>query len=218
VPADSDGLHQTSLWTLEDDFEGVSTQAGQPSKQAPAEEELPAADKPEAFDERRGQPEGEIAFDGSRTYSYMGYVLEGGAYVRKSARFTCDELDIYPSEPLWRVCASVDAVGRDAGRQAEIKRYGRRAWHSPYRQQDAPMQGLDWVFRHDVDLVAACYPYVTGFYAADAASADRWTRAMYDAYKAFALHKERAALLRLLAEAEIPASLMGLDPDEQEEV
>jgi len=215
VPADSDGLQRTSLWTLEDDFEGVSTQSEQP-KAAPAEQ-LPVVAKPEAFDERKGQPPGEIAFDGSRTYSYTGYVLEGGAYVRKSARFTCDELDIYPSEPLWRVCASVDAVGRDSGRQAEIKRYGKRTWHSPYRQQDAAMQGLDWIFRHDVELVWACSPYVEGFYAGDAASADRWTMACYDAYQAFVLHQQRATLLRLLAEAEIPTSILGLDPASQVE-
>jgi len=154
------------------------------------------------------QPPGEIAFDGSRTYSYTGYVLEDGAYVRKRARFTCDELDIYPSEPLWRVCASVDAVGRDEGRQAEIKRYGKRAWHSPYRQQDAAMQGLDWIFRHDVELVWACSPYVVGFYAGDAATADRWTRAMYDAYQAFVLHRQRETLLRLLQEVGIPPQVV----------
>ena len=56
-------------------------------------------------------------------------------------------------------------------RQAEIRRYGKRAWHSPYRPEDAAMQGLDWIFRHDAELVWACYPYVTGFYAADAATA-----------------------------------------------
>jgi hypothetical protein len=153
------------------------------------------------------QPEGEITFD-SLTYSYRGYVLEGGAYVRRTFTFTPDEVYIYPSEPLWRVRAMVDSVGRDAGRQAEIKRYGKRAWHSPYRPQDAAMQGLDWVFRHDVERVSACYPYATGFYAADAAEADRWTVAMYDAYKAFALHKERAALLRLLQEVGIPPQVV----------
>jgi len=218
VPADSDGLlHQTSLWTLEDDFEGVSAQQP-PPKEAPPAQSLPVADKPGASDERNGQPEGSIAFDGQGTYTYTGYVLEGGAYVRKTVSFTCDEVYIYPSEPVWRVCAMVDSVGRDAARQAEIKRYGKRAWHSPYRPEDAAMQGLDWIFRHDVELVWACYPYALGFYAADAATADRWTRAMYAAYKAYALHHEREALLRLLAEAEIPASLLGLDPDSQEEV
>lgn len=163
------------------------------------------------------QPEGEIAFDG-HTYSYRGYVLEGGAYVRKTFRFTCDELDIYPSEPLWRVRAMVDAVGRDEGRQAEIRRYGKRAWHSPYRTQDAAAQGLDYILRHDVDLVAACYPYAEGFYAGDAAAADRWTMACYDAYKAFVRRGEREALLRLLTETGIPTSALVLDPDERVEV
>ena len=153
------------------------------------------------------QPAGELTFDG-HTYHYRGYVLEGSRYVRKTSSFTCDEVYIYPSEPVWRVCAMVDSVGRDAARQAEIRRYGKRAWHSPYRPQDAAIQGLDWIFRHDAELVWACYPYVTGFYAADAATADRWTRAMYDAYKAFALHHEREALLRLLQEVGIPPQVV----------
>ena len=217
MPADSDGLTQRSLWTLEDDFEGRSTETHEPQEETPAAEP-PVVRKPEAFDDRNGQPEGEIAFDGQGTYTYTGYVLDGGAYVQRRCTFTADELDIYPSEPLWRVCAMVDSVGRDPVRQAEIKRYGKRPWHTPYRPQAAAMQGLDWIFRHDVELICTCLPYVAGFYAGDAAAADRWTRGMYDAYEAFALYKEREALLRLLAEAEIPASLLGLGPDGQVEV
>jgi hypothetical protein len=154
------------------------------------------------------QPRGEITFDGS-TYHYTGYALEEGRYVRRQARFTPDELDIYASEPLWRVCASVDRAGRDAGRQAEIKRYGKRVWHSPYRQQDVAMQGLDYIFRHDVDKVAACYPYAVALYGGDAALADRWTAAMFDAYKSYALHGNRQPLCRLLAEAGIPLAVLG---------
>lgn len=216
MPADSDGLQQTSLWTLEDDFEGRSTQTALP-EEAPAVD-LPVAASPPAQDERNEQPPGEIDFDGQGTYTYTGYVLEAGVYVSKACSFTADELGIYPSEPLWRVCAMVDRVGRDEARQAEIKRFGKRIWHSPYRPQDAAMQGLDWIFRHDVDLVAACYLYAVGFYAADAAQADRWTVACYAAYRAYALRNEREALLRLLAEAEIPPSALGLDPDRQVEV
>ena len=162
------------------------------------------------------EPRGEITFDG-QAYSYTGYVLEEGRYARRQARFTPDELDIYPSEPLWRVCAMVDSVGRDGRRQAEIKRYGRRVWHSCYRPQDAAMQGLDYVFRHDVDLLLGCYPYVLPLYAADAASADRWTVAMYDAYRLYALHGSRQRLCRLLEEAGIPPSLLGMGESVQEE-
>ncbi len=197
-------------------MEGRSADA-QRQEESPAED-LPVAARPEAFDERNGQPEGEVAFDGQSTYTYTGYVLEDGQYVRRSFRFTCDELDIYPSEPPWRVCAMVDRVGRDEKRQAEIKRYGKRAWHSPYRQEEAAMQGLDYIFRHDADLVWACLPYVQGFYQKDAAAADRWTMACYDAYRAFALYQQREPLLRLLAEATIPPSVLGLFPDAQVEL
>jgi len=156
------------------------------------------------------QPEGEITFDGQGTYTYTGYVLEGGVYVQRRFTFTPDELDISPSESLWRVCAMVDSVGRDPVRQAEIKRYGKRTWHTPYRPQTAAMQGLDWIFRHDVELVCACLPYVEALYGADAAFADRWTVGMYEAYRAFALHRQHAPLLRLLQEAGIPPQVVLL--------
>jgi len=178
-------------------------------------DELPVEEKPPLGDERNGQPEGDLAFDGQSTYTYTGYVLEDGQYVQRSFRFTCEELDIYPSEELGRVCAMVDRVGRDEKRQAEIKRFGRRAWHSPYQPSEAAVQGLDYIFRHDVGRVRACLSYVQGFYQKDAAAADRWTMACYDAYRAFALHQEREPLLRLLAEVEVPLALLGLDTDKQ---
>lgn len=149
------------------------------------------------------QPEGELTFDG-HTYFYRGYVLEAGAYVRKTCSFTCDELDIYPGEPLRCVCAMVDCVGRDAGRQAEIRRFGKRVWHSPYRPEGAAGQGLDYIFRHDVSLVVACHPYVTGLYAAEPDRADRWTVAMYTAYRAYALYRESEDVVCLLQDAGIP--------------
>lgn len=154
------------------------------------------------------QPQGDIASDDQGSYTYTGYVLDGGVYMRRQFRFTADELDIFPDEPLARVCAMVDHVGRDERRQAEIKRYGKRAWHSPYRPEDAATQGLDYIFRHDVELVAACLPCVRGFYAADPAQADRWTAACYAAYRAFVLRHERASLLHLLAEAGIPPQVV----------
>jgi hypothetical protein len=213
VPADSNSLQQQSLWTLEDDFEGRSTDTQQ-QEQAPAEEP-PLVGRPPSGDERNGQPEGDLAFDGQGTYTYTGYVLDGGRFVRKTCTLSCDELGVYPTESRERVCAMVDRVGRDPVRQEEVRRFGKRAWHCPYRPEDAAVQGLDYIFGHDAGRVAACYPYVAGFYASDAAAADRWTLACYDAYRAFVLQHERAALLRLLAEAEVPLALFGLDPDEQ---
>ena len=219
MPANEDGLQQTTLWTLEDDFEGRSTPGADRSQRANGHDQasIPVAlDAAAVREERNEQPPGELGFDG-HTYTYTGYVLEEGRYVRRQARFTPDELDIYASEPLWRVCASVDRAGRDAGRQAEIRRFGKRVWHSPYRQQDVSLQGLDYIFRHDVDKVAACYPYAVALYGGDAALADRWTAAMFDAYKSYALHGSRQPLCRLLGEADIPLAILGIGSDVPEE-
>jgi hypothetical protein len=221
-------LQQNQLWTLEDDFEGRSTPSAvtQQEQQAQATPDAdqkvvrgaePAVvEQPAEAERQPEQPSSEISFDGVK-YTYTGYVLgEDGQYQRVTVSFTCAEIDVYPSEDPERVRAMVDAVGRDAGRQAEIKRFGKRVWHTPYRSQVVALQGLDYVLRHDVDLVAACYPHVVGFYAADAASADRWTMAMYDAYKAFVRRGEREALLRLLAEAGIPPATLHIEGVQEE--
>lgn len=218
MPVDPKDLQQNTLWTLEDDFEGISTQnSGRKVPEIAREEHSAGWGAEIVVEERQAQPESEIAFDGECAYTYTGYVLEEGQYRRVTASFTCAEIGVYPQEDPARVRAMVDAVGLDAGRQEEIKRYGKRVWHTPYRPQDAALQGLDYVFRHDVDLVAACYPYALPFYADDAATADRWTEQMYNAYKAFALRGEREALLRLLAEAGISPAALAFDGLREEE-
>jgi len=206
VPGELNGLQRTSLWGLEDDGAEGATRVTEAAQVAVSHA---------IGGQRLEQPPGEIDSDGTvGTYSYTGYVLEGRGYVRKTLRFTCEEAGVYASEPSWRVCAMLDLVGRDEARQEEIRKFGKRVWHSPYRPEGAALQGLDYIFRHDVELVSACHPSAVPFYAAERERVDRWTGAMYDAYKAYLLLREGAALRRLLAEAAIPPALMGINDEE----
>ena len=94
MPANEDGLQQTTLWTLEDDFEGRSTPGADRPQRANGHDQasIPVAlDAAAVREERNEQPPGELGFDG-HTYTYTGYVLEEGRYVRRQARFTPDEI------------------------------------------------------------------------------------------------------------------------------
>lgn len=205
MPADRDDFHQTRLWRLEDDLEGTSQDYETRASGVEAENTI---------EEPLQQPPGQISFDTEKSmYTYTGYVLEEGQYVQKTWSFTCDEIDVWPSEDASRVCAMVDRVGRDAKRQTEIRRYGKRSWHSPFRPESAAGQGLDYVFRHDVDLVAATYPYVESLYETDPAWADQWTGAMFSAYKAYVRLRDIEPFLKLLREVGIPPDVFGIDAD-----
>lgn len=215
MPGRKDGLQQTALWFPEDDLKRVFVQETMQEKKRT--KPLKVEDILEASKEQNEQPPGDIASDGAGTFTYTGYILEDGKYICKTFTFTCHEGGVYPNESLDRVCAMLDRVGRDEVRQEEIRRFGKRIWHSPYRPEAAALQGLDYIFRHDVGLVAKFSPYVSAFYAADSYQADRWTCAMYNAYRIFAFRPEQGILQLLLLLREVGASPEMIEIDGVEE-
>jgi hypothetical protein len=176
------------------------------SEHTATQQSMPVADQEkEAVGE---QPESEIAFDGMMRYAYTGYVLEeNGQYRRVTVSFTCEEIGVYATEDLERVRAMVDRVGRDAGRQAEIRRYGKRAWHTPYRPEKAYEQALDWALGHDVPLAARIAPYVAQLFQEDPSKADQWTRELRVAF--LERGGDPARFKRLLARAGVPERCLG---------
>jgi hypothetical protein len=120
------------------------------------EREQPQAQQLERLAE---QPQGSLSFDG-RVYVYDGYVIDGNAYVKKHLTFTPDEAGVFSDCDLERVRLMVDSTGRDPLRQAEIRTYGKRIWHSVVRPEGACSQALDWTFGHHVERVAYCLPHV----------------------------------------------------------
>jgi hypothetical protein len=153
----------------------------------------PAGDTPET------QPEGHVIFDGER-YHYTGFVLCEGRYHPKKVMFTPEEAGVFPDCALDRVCAMLDRVGRDEVRQQEIARFGQRSWHSPYRPEAAALQGLDYIFRHDAELIGLILPTVHLLYATSAAYADQWTERMCQAYARWCTYQESELLQRLMVE------------------
>jgi hypothetical protein len=152
----------------------------------------PAGDNPvhedaSAFPET--QPEEYVIFDGER-YHYTGFVLFEGRYHPKKVMFTPEEAGVFPDCALDRVCAMVDTVGRSESRQQKIARFGQRSWHSPYRTESSANQGIDYIFRHDAELVALILPAVHLLYATSAAYADQWTERMYQAYARWCTFRE----------------------------
>lgn len=127
------------------------------------------------------QAVGNLGFDG-RIYIYDGYVIQGDAYVKKHLTFTPDEAGVFADCGLERVLLMVDTVGRDPVRQAEIRVYGKRLWHSVVRPEGACSQALDWAFAHHVTRVAYCLPHSEAFFRDEPTRADRWVYELRSAY------------------------------------
>jgi hypothetical protein len=87
--------------------------------------------------------------------------LDGQRYTYRGLTFTVQEAGVFSSCPLERIQAMVDATLADPVRQAEIRRYGRRVWHSIVRPERAATQALDYAFGHNVALAALCASHVS---------------------------------------------------------
>ncbi len=150
----------------------------------------------EKSDEKQAGEACAVSFDGTR-YTYRSLV------------FTVQEAGVYPSCPLDRIQAMVDATLADEKRREEIRRYGRRLWHSIVRPERAASQALDYAFGHDVQLCARFLPYVSHLFEANPVRADAWTLELRRAYVAsLSSAASRETLYRLLREAGVPAELL----------
>jgi hypothetical protein len=114
--------------------------------------------------------------------------------------FTVDEAGVFPSCPLDRIKAMVDATLRDPNRQQEIALFGQRPWHSRVRPERASCQALDYALGHDVELVARYLPHVSHWFQNDPARADAWTMELRRAYRT----RDRERARQLLIEAGVP--------------
>jgi len=133
------------------------------------------------------QTPGMIVFDGS-VYRYTGLVLdvtmeEPECYRRISCVCTPEGIGVDPVCEPDRVRSMLDAVGASRQRQREIRVYGKRPWHSPWRPEPACEQALDWAFSHDVPLVAMLVPAVAPLFREDPVTADTWIRDLKQAYR-----------------------------------
>jgi hypothetical protein len=171
----------------------------------PADQEC---EQPQALQVERmaEQPAGRLGFDG-RVYVYDGYVIDGDTYVKKHLTFTPDEAGVFADCELERVRLMVDAVGRDSVRQAEIRAYGKRIWHSVVRPEAACSQALDWAFGHHVARVAHCLPHVEQLFRDDPLRADLWIQELHSAYILWC-QGERESLYRALRQAGVPKGFL----------
>jgi hypothetical protein len=146
------------------------------------------------------QAPGTIVFDGS-VFRYTGYVLDTEG---ESERFrpiacvcTAEELLVDPQCDPDRIRCMLDAVGASRQRQKEIRLYGKRVWHSPWRTEPAWEQALDWAFGHDVPLVATLAPAAASLFREDPVTADTWIRDLKQAYR---IHRFEPARLQQVLE------------------
>ena len=156
------------------------------------------------------QPEGTLSFDG-RFYVYDGYALVGDLYVKRHLTFMPDEAGVLADCELDRVRLMVDDVCRDADRQREITRFGKRIWHSRVRPERAVVQALDYAFAHDsvqVNLYLSCAEHL---FANDPVRADTWTGELRRAYMQRKMNAD--PLRRLVEEAGVSGKCPPVSPE-----
>lgn len=144
--------------------------------------------------------------DRLKKQSDLAVTFDGQRYTYRGLTFTVQEAGVYPSCPLERIQAMVDATLADPARRLEIRRYGRRPWHSIVRPERAASQALDYAFGHNIALVALCIPHVSDLFEEDPARADAWTMEVRSAYACRL--RDRDLLLRQLRQAGIPSQFI----------
>jgi hypothetical protein len=153
------------------------------------------------------QAPGTIVVDGS-VFRYTGYVLDTEG---ESERFrpiacvcTAEELLVDPQCDPDRIRCMLDAVGASIQRQKEIRLYGKRVWHSPWRPEPAWEQALDWAFAHDVAVIRVLSNQAKAFFLrVDPATGDTWIHEVRLAYGQRRF--EPARLIRAVQCLQLPA-------------
>lgn len=132
--------------------------------------------------------------------------FDGTRYTYRGISFTREEAGVLSNCPQERLCAMVDATLASGERRAEIRHFGRRAWHSIVRPEPAIEQALDYAFGHDVSLVSRILPFVRELFETDPRQIDVWVTELRSAY---ARRFERKALLySLLQRAGVPSHML----------
>jgi hypothetical protein len=167
------------------------------------------------------QPRGTLTYDNG-LFVYEGFALDlekaGTGYIPIAHLLSAEEAGVIVEQDesnleslLDRVCAMLDLVGRDRQRQMEIRRFGARTWHSPYRPEYLTSQALDFAFyHHHVHRIARLLRLVDSFFQeAEVDEVDAWTRELQRAYRLYrGSDHDATALMRVLAKRGIPAQVV----------